>query len=121
MNFTRIAELKSILNGLYGVLKKLKERKAKLENEVCNAIDAQERLEYAVSSAKNRVEALGTLGMRPDFLEAILNPIRNRPDCSGLGTTVKTAISKAEAEIRETENQIWVADREKQQLEMEEV
>lgn len=121
MNLTRIAELKNLLNRLYSALKNLKERKDNLEKERYKAKGVQERLDYAVSSAKNRVEALGTLGMRPDLLEKILNPVLSRPNCSGLGTTVEKEISKTVASIQETQNKIWAADREKQQLEMEDI
>lgn len=121
MNLARITELKNLINRLYGILKKLRVRKDNLEKEICSANGAQERLEYAASSAKNRVSALGTLGLRPEFLEEILWPVQNRPDCSGIGTTVKDEISKAETEIRQTQDKIWAADREKIQLEMEDV
>lgn len=121
MNLARINELKNIIDGLYGVLKKLKERKSNLEREVANTKNAQERIEYAVATAKNRVSALAALGLRAEFLEDIIYPIQNKPDCSGIGTIVENEISGAEDEIQRTNNKIWSADQEKKQLEMEDV
>ena len=57
----------------------------------------------------------------PDFLEDIISPVQQRPDCSGIHTTVNNEISDAELKVVETNNSIGAATLEKRQLEMEEV
>lgn len=121
MNLTRISELNNLISSLNGTLNKLKARKSNLEREVANTKNAQERIEYAVATAKNRVSALAPLGLRAEFLEDIIYPVQNNPDCSGIGTTVENEISGAEDEINQTSNRIWWADQEKKRLETEDV
>lgn len=119
MDLVRIGELDNLINRLNGVLRKLKDRKAKLEREVFAAKGAQSRLETAAASARNRVTKLLALGLRPEFLEDVIQPVLNIPDCSGIGAVVDRELSGTEDEIRTTNGQIWAADREKKQLEME--
>lgn len=121
MNLARISELKRLIDSLYGTLRTLKERKANLENEYPGTANAQSRLDAAAVAAKNRLAPLAAFGMRADFLEEIISPIRNTPDCSGIQTTVKNEIDRAEGSINETNGRIGAANQEKQQLETEEV
>lgn len=121
MNIARISELGNLISSLYVTLNKLKTRKSNLEREVASTKSAQERMEYAVATAKSRVSTLASLGLRAEFLENIIYPVRNGPDCSGIGTIVENEISGAEDEIQRTNNRIWLADQEKKQLEMEDV
>lgn len=121
MNLARISELNNLISSLYGTLNKLKARKSNLEREVASTKNAQERIEYAVATAKSRVSTLASLGLRAEFLEDIIYPIQNKPDCSGIGTIVENEISGAEDEIQRTNNKIWSAGQEKKQLEMEDV
>jgi len=121
MNLARISELNKLISRLTGTLNKLKARKSNLEREVTNTKNAQERIDYAVATAKNRVSALASLGLRTAFLEDLICPVQNKPDCSGIGTTVENEISGAEDEIQRTNNKLWSADQEKKQLEMEDV
>lgn len=120
MNLVRISELKNLISSLNSTLKKLKTRVANLELDVSNAKNAQGKIEAAVAAAKSRVSALDSLGLRAEFLESIIYPVQDRPDCSGIGTAVENEISGLEDEILKTNGQIWSADQEKKQLEAEE-
>lgn len=121
MNLARINELNNLISSLYGTLNKLKARKSNLEREVANTKNAQGRIDAAVATAKNRVSALASLGLRAEFLEDIIYPVQNKPDCSGIGTTVRNEISGTEAKIQRTNTDIRSADQEKRQLEAEDV
>lgn len=119
MNLARISELTSLIRRLKGVLKKLRSRRENLLKEALNAKGAQERLEAAAAAAKNRVSALSGLGMKAEFLEEIIRPVQNIPDCSGVETTVGNEISGIDEQINITNGEIWWADAEKERLEME--
>ena len=119
MNLARISELTSLISRLKGVLKKLRSRRENLLKEALNAKGAQERLEAAAAAAKNRVSALSGLGLKAEFLEEIIRPVQNIPDCSGVETTVGNEISGIDEQINITNGEIWGADAEKERLEME--
>lgn len=119
MNLLRIDELKNLIARLYGALEKLKVRRENLKKEVLTAKEAQDRLEDAVATAQERVEVLSSLGLRAEFLEEIIRPVRNRPDCSGIGTVVENEISDIDCQITETNGEIRWANEEKKQLEAE--
>lgn len=119
MNIERITELKSLICGWRALLSKLWTRKENLEREQTNSQDAQERIDYAVSTAQKRVAALASLGLRESFLEDIIRPVQNRPDCSGVLTAVKNEISDTQNKIQQTSDQISTADHEKLLLETE--
>jgi len=119
MNLVRISELNNLINSLNTTLSKLKERKRNLEVEVYNAKNVQERIDYAVNVAKNRVSELSTLGLKAEFLEEILRPIQNAPDCSGMGNIVDSEISGLQGQIEKANDEIWWASEEKKKLEME--
>ena len=121
MNLVRINELTNLINTWNGKLKKLKNRIRNLEKEIANVSSMQGRLEFAAEAAKRRTSALSSLGLRQDFLEEIILPFHNLPDCSGVSTTVKNEISGMEEEVRQTNNNIWWADQEKKRLETEDV
>lgn len=119
MNLARISELTNLISRLYGVLKKLKSRKENLLREAVSARGAQERLEAAADAAKNRVSVLSGLGLKAEFLEEIMRPVQNTPDCSGINTTVSNEISGIDDQINKTNGEIRWADAEKQRLETE--
>ena len=119
MDLIKIDELDKLIHKLAGIIKNLASRKTSLENEMPNAKNAPSRLDAAVVAATNRVSALAAFGMRAQFLEDIIQPVRNTPDCSGIGTTVENEISKIQDEIQQANTQIGAADFEKKQLEME--
>ena len=119
MNLVRLDELKKLLNRLYGALDKLKKRKENLNKELLTAKGAQARLEEAVAVAQKRVDALYGLGVKAEFLEEIIRPVRNRPDCSGAATYVENEISDIDYQITNTNGQIWQANEEKKKLEAE--
>ena len=119
MNIARITELKDLICGWQALLSKLRTRKENLVREQTNSQDAQERIDYAVSSAQRRVAALAALGLRESFLEDIIRPVQNRPDCSGILTAVKNEINDTQSKIQQTSNQISTANQEKQLLETE--
>lgn len=119
MNLLRIGELNNLIRKWREILEGLTQRKSNLELEAPKAENAPGKLEAAVASAKNRVSALAAFGLRSEFLEDIIRPVQNTPDCSGIGTTVKNEISDTEEEIRKTNRKIFTADQEKKQLEME--
>ena len=119
MNLARISELTNLISRLYGVLKKLKSRKENLLREAVSARGAQERLEAAASAAKNRVAVLSGLGLKAEFLEDIIRPVQNTPDCSGIETTVSNEVSGIDDRINKTNGEIRWADAEKQRLETE--
>lgn len=121
MNLPRINELTNLISSLTGKLNNLNARILSLKDESLNTATAQDQLDNAVTLAKNRVTALSSLGLRSDFLEDIISPVQQRPDCSGIHTTVNNEISDAELKVVETNNSIGAATLEKRQLEMEEV
>ena len=121
MNLTKISELKNLISSLNGVLKKLKSRKENLLKEVLSVNGAQERLKATVGWAQTRVSGLGELGLRAEFLEEIIRPVKNIPDCSGIGTALDNEISGIDDQIKKTNSEIWWADEEKKRLEMEAV
>lgn len=120
MNLARISELTNLINKLTGILKKLKSRRENLLKEALNAKGAQERLEAAAAAAKSRVSALSGLGLKAEFLEEIIRPVQNTPDCSGIESTVGNEISGIDDQINKTNGEIWWADAEKKRLEAEE-
>ena len=119
MNLARISELTNLISRLNGVLKKLSSRKENLLQEALHAKGAQERLEAAAVAAKNRVSALSGLGLKAEFLEDIIRPVQNIPDCSGIETTVSNEITGIDDQISKTNGEIWWADAEKKRLETE--
>ena len=119
MNLARINELSNLISRLNGVLKKLRLRRENLLKEGARAKGAQERLEAVTAAAKNRVSALSGLGLKAEFLEDIIRPIQNTPDCSGIETTVNNEISGIGDQINTTNGEIWWADAEKKRLETE--
>ena len=121
MNISRINELINLISSLKKDLKELNERKENLEKEARNTKKAQEKMDYAVSTARSRVSALSSFGVRAEFLEDIFSPVFNRPDCIGIQTTVENEISGTERSIKQTNNSILLADQEKRLLETEEV
>ena len=121
MNLARISELTNLISNLNATLSKLKNRKMNLELELPKIKTAQSRIDSAVSTANSRVSRLSAFGFRAEFLEEIMRPVQNRPDCSGMGTTVGTEISDMEAEISNTNSRIWWASDEKRRLEAEDV
>ena len=121
MNLVRIDELNNLINSWKSKLKKLKNRIGNLEKEITNVTSMQERLEYAAEAAKRRTSALSTFGLRQEFLEEIILPFHNLPDCSGVNTSIKNEISGMEKEIQDTNSNIWWADQEKKRLETEDV
>lgn len=121
MNLARISELKSLIDGLYQSLRKLKDRKDNLERIYPGTGNAQNRVDEVAVAARNRLSSLAAFGMRAEFLEEILNPIRNAPDCSGIPSTVKNEISGTENSIEQTRGKIYAADQERIRLEMEQV
>lgn len=121
MNLARISELTNLINSWKRKLKKLNSRIANLEREMGNAKRMQQKLEFAAESAQKRTAELSAFGLRQDFLEEIIHPFYKMPDCSGVQTAVNREISGAEDEAQKTRNNIWWADREKKQLETEDV
>ena len=121
MNLARITELKELIGSLHKTLKALKTRKEDLEREAPNTKDVQERIEYAVTAAKNRVSALEHLGLRADFLEQILDPVQRRPDCSGVSTVVSKELADVQDRIQDADTQLQTADQEKTSLETEDI
>ena len=119
MNLARISELDNLLNRLRGILRKLNERRENLNQEALCAKSAQEKLDIISQLARNRVSTLAAFGVRSEFLEEIICPVENTPDCSGIGVVVRNEISGIEDEIQQTNSQIWSTDQEKRQLEME--
>ena len=119
MNLAKIDELNKLISRLSGVLQKLKTRRENLKREIFTAKGAQERLEEAVVTAQKRVEALYGLGIKAEFLEEIIRPVRNRPDCSGIGSDVEDEISDIDYQITRTNSEIWCANEEKKKLETE--
>ena len=119
MNLARISELTNLISRLNGVLKKLSSRRESLQKESLHAKGAQERLEAAAVAAKNRVSALSGLGLKAEFLEDIIRPVQNSPDCSGIETTVSNELSGIDDQIAATNGEIWWADAEKKRLETE--
>lgn len=121
MNLARIHELKSLLDGLYQKLRKLKNQKNDLEQIYPSTNNAQSRVDEVAIAARKRLSSLSALGIRAEFLEEILAPIRNAPDCSGIQSTVRNEISSTEESITQTEGKIHAADQERKQLEMEQI
>lgn len=119
MDLIRISELDKLISNLFGFLESLKKRRNSLELEAPGAKGAQERLVVAAASAKNRVSALSGFGFRAEFLEEITRPVRNTPDCSGIGATLDKEISEIDTQIRETQTRMGAAEQEKKLLEME--
>ena len=119
MILERVLELKNLLDRLYRLLQGLITRKDNLEKEASGTEEAQERLDYAVSNARKWVQNLEHLRLRPEFLEDIIRPVERKPDLSGIADTVLKEVSKIESDIERTNGQIWAADQEKKQLEME--
>lgn len=119
MNLARISELTNLINGWNSKLQKFRNRIENLQKEIVNTDSLQERLEYAAEAAKRRTEALSSLGVREGFLERIIQPVCQLPDCSGVGTVVKNEISDMEEKVRQTNDNIWWADQEKKRLETE--
>lgn len=119
MNLARISELTNLINKLTGILKKLKSRRENLLKEAVNVKGAQQRVEAAAAAAKSRVSALSGLGLKAEFLEEIIRPVQNTPDCSGIESTVGKEISGIDDQISKTNGEIWWADAEKKRLEAE--
>ena len=121
MDLARIEALKNRIGGLYSAVQKLKDRRESLLGEASRTREAQERLHAAIDAASEKAMALGTLGMRPEFCEELLAPIRNAPDVSGVSGVVSNEIFKADNDIADMNRQINTASQEKAQLEMETV
>lgn len=119
MNLARINELIDLISSLKKNLKELNERKENLEQEVSNMKKAQEKMDYAVATAKSRASALASLGLRAEFLEDIFDPVLNRPEFDCVQITVKNEIDRTEIEIKKTNDSILRADQEKRLLETE--
>ena len=119
MNLAKINELTNLISRLNTTLRKLKTRKTNLELEVPNIKAIQSRMDSAVAAARSRVSGLSAFGFRSEFLEDIMRPVQNRPDCNGMGTAVGREISGMEEEISNTNNKIWWANEEKRRLETE--
>lgn len=121
MDLARIEALKNRIAGLYSAVQKLKERREGLLDEESRTREAQERLRAAIDAASEKAKALGTLGIRPEFCEELLAPIRNAPDVSGISGIVSNEISKADDDIADVNRQINIAYQEQTQLETEAV
>ena len=119
MNLLRIGELNNLIRKWREILEGLTQRKSNLELEAPKAENAPGKLEAAVASAKNRVSALAAFGLRSEFLEDIIRPVQNSPDCSGIETTVSNELSGIDDQITATNGEIWWADAEKKRLETE--
>ena len=117
----RIAQLNKRLNQLNATLNELKKRRDSLQQETSGAQNVQEQISDAVATAKKRVSALASLGLRSEFLEELIRPVQGAPDCSGVGSTVKKELDETEAEIQRIKNQIYVTEQERQQARMEAV
>ena len=121
MNFARIEALQNRIAGLYSAIQKMKDRRESLLSEASRTSDAQERLRAAIDAASEKAKTLGTLGMRPEFCEELLAPVRNAPDISGISGAVSNEVSKADEDIADANRQINMASQEKAQLETEAV
>lgn len=121
MDLVKIGELNDLINGWNRKLRKIRDRVDNLQKEIVNVQSMQEKLDYVAEAAVRRTSGLSALGLREEFLEDIVHPFRNLPDCSGVRTAVNNEISGAEEDIRKTNNDIWWADQEKKRLEMEDV
>ncbi len=119
MSLIRIVDLDNLIKRLRGRIEKLQKRNEHLETARPSARVVQERLEAAIATARNRMEALAGLGLKAEFLEEIIVPVLNKPDCSGIGTTVDKEIANIQEQIDNTNGEIWRADQEKKQLEAE--
>lgn len=121
MNLDRITELTNQIFNWKNRLKTLKDRLKNLEKEISKVDSMQERLDFVREAAIRRTAGLSALGLRDDFLEEIVQPFRNLPDCGGVSSDVKKEMSGMEDEILETNKLISWADQEKQRLELEDV
>lgn len=121
MDFARIEALQNRIAGLYSAIQKMKDRRESLLGEESHAREAQEKLRAAIDAASEKAKALGTLGMRPEFCEELLAPVRNAPDISGISGVVSNEVSKADEDIADANRQINMASQEKAQLETEAV